>query len=867
MKYTIPETMPTKIDFITEFMDAIFPDLEALKCSKTGYGYTSACDHAARETGLKSDLGDSELGEDSNLFRLMFEMDKASESIFGEKAELIHSTAYKYLTPSVRANYDKIELMTQPAYKHYEETLFSFCDQTNGSFKGWLKQTGENKRMNKSFEAALFFSFLLLSRNACAANRKSFFNRCLQYVGITDIEEAVAYKLFRFDWDELGGEGRIGEKTFTCLNNKAIILFGTVVLTIFEMIGTYSAEKDQTKLEKLYSFVDRMLEKDVRASRAMDRAEAAFFNSNRFFDPRSIQTGANRLYPQDFFVLPEFELDGEKNVKPLTAIRTASKSSRLLIMAKTGLGKSAFLQMVSLCMLHERYGAQDTKHTPLKDIAEKLNVPKDMYVISVPARMFSYCYNDERYQDWTTDLVRLFFNCMWKLSDGFNFYSTQNSQRFAVNNDSLQDQEDEITEELTDYVKELARTGKLLLILDSFDEIASGKMRDSYLKSLAAFCDKYCSYPEANEVGAHIIVSSRQMSPSTMQSLEHALEIDHHTNTYGICPLNAAQREELVMKWNRYKWNSTSGDPDEESREILKQIEQNHFYMDYSVNPYMLSVVCFYFRYDLGSITQRFINFLIDRMVKINRNDRFTDPIIMDVLMNIGKILQEIAGETVTDANPHFSRRKLNKYLSRQIDKTDLTDEDLEMYIERLHEIFVTQVGLIVPADGADEDYQFINSQIRFELAAKGILRVLEKDEQTAFYREVIFPSISDVEEYVGLLVPLLCDINLENVQLAELLVSDLAMYDFKTDADEKILLRTMLDLLLNRYGSNIATASNPGDKDSKYVRRAQRMLLMRVLTSRNFRTNGAEKEMIEMSPAFKSNAGWFSEDLLETAD
>lgn len=831
MKFSIPEQMPCRSDFLVMFFDAIFPDLEALNCTKTGYGYTSACEQAARETGLlSSDLEDNRLEEDSNIFRLMFEIARNSEIIFNKSPSLIADKAYEY----------------------YSQTLFSFCDQTSGSLKGWLKQTGSNNRINKSYDAALFFTFLLLSRKACSSKRKDFFVKCLENVGITDIEDAVSYKLFNFDWEELGEQGTIGERTFTRLANKASILLGTVVLTIFEMIGTYSVERDTAKLDKLHGIFKQLFERDVQASKAMERAELAFFNSNKFFEPRSIQT-AKKLYPQDFFVLPEFECDGQKDIMPLTLIKSANKSRRLLIVAKTGLGKSAFLQMASLCMLSDHFGANE-KNASIQKISKQIDAPKDMYIISVPARMFSFCYKDERYQEWTTDFISLFFNCMWKLSEGFNFYSTQSSQRFIANREPIQTEDDSITEELADYVLELARKGKLLLILDSFDEISSGEMRSAYLKTLASFYDKYCCYPEAKEVGAHVIVSSREMSPKTMTALEHALEMVPELNTFGIRPLNEKQREELILKWNRF-----SSIPDEESREILHQIEDNHYYLDYSVNPYMLSVVCFYFGHDLGSITQRFINTLVDRMLK---NNRSADPVIQDVLMNIVKILQDVAGETVTNGNPHFSRQKLDKYLSKLIDKTDLTEEDIEAYIERLHEIFVTEVGLIVPADGADSDYQFINSQIRFELAAKGIQRALENDEKTAVYREVILPSITNVEEYVGLLVPLLCDINLENVQLAELLVSDLAMYDFKTDTDETIIVRAMLDLLLNRYGGNVTTAATPGDKDAKYVRRAQRMLLMRILTSRSFKATETEKEELAHSPAFRSNARWISDDV-----
>lgn len=837
MQYSIPEKMPSRQHFIKEFLEAIFPDLEAMNCTKTGYGYSVACERAARETGLlNSNLEEYELKEDSNLFRLLFEMAQNSETIFNK-------------TPS---------LLADNAYKQYAYTLSKFTSDECGNIKNWLKEPGSDKTVRISFEAALFFSFLLLSRKACLSQRKPFFEKCLEYVGITDIEGAVSYKLFDYDWDEIEKKEPLneehGDNAFSRLNNNAIILFGTVALTIFEMLGSYSAKKDQAKLKKLYSLFTQTFEKEIQASNAMEKAERALFNNLRVFHPRSIQTKDLNL--QDFFVFPVFEHNKKIGAKPLSEINSATKSNRLLIVAKTGMGKSVFLHMATMCMLSERYGTGDYGPSSLKSFSETIDAPKDMFVISVPASMFSFCYKNERYHEWTTDFVTLFLNCMWKLPEGRDFYSTQGSQRSIVNQEPSQTEEETITEELTAYVQELARTGKLLLLLDSFDEISSGEMRAAYLKTLTDFYDRYCCYPEANEVGAHVIVSSREMSPNTMAALETRLELEANANRYGICPLNKEQREELILKWNRFK-RDISG---EESRGIIQQIENNHFYQDYSVNPYMLSVVCFYFGRDLGSITQDYITTLVDRMLKNNRN---ADLVIQDVLYNIVKILQDIAGETVIHDNPHFSRRELEKYLSNMIDKADLLETDIEAYIERLHEIFVTEVGLIVPADGADNDYQFINNQIRFELAAKGFQRALENDDKTVAYREIILPTIKSIEEYVGLLVPLLCAINLENVKLAELLVLDLVMYDFKSDLEEKVLIRAMLDLMLNRYGGNISTVTTTGSTDAKYVRRAQRMLLMRILTSKEFKPTDTEKNLLIHSPAYKSNIDWVSDEVL----
>ena len=96
MQYSIPEKMPSRQHFIKEFLEAIFPDLEAMNCTKTGYGYSVACERAARETGLlNSNLEEYELKEDSNLFRLLFEMAQNSETIFNKTPSLLADNAYK----------------------------------------------------------------------------------------------------------------------------------------------------------------------------------------------------------------------------------------------------------------------------------------------------------------------------------------------------------------------------------------------------------------------------------------------------------------------------------------------------------------------------------------------------------------------------------------------------------------------------------------------------------------------------------------------------------------------------------------------------------------------------------------------------
>ena len=177
MNFVIPESMPARSDFLTAFLDAIFPDLDISKSKKGPYAYTAACEQATKELGIPySENGDCDdmVDINGNLFRLMFELNNISKEIFNKESTLI----------------------SQEEFKSYSGTLFTFCSQSSGSLKVWLKQTSPTNRINKSFDAALFFTYLLLSRDIAEKTRVDFFKYCLGCIGISDIEASVEHKLY-----------------------------------------------------------------------------------------------------------------------------------------------------------------------------------------------------------------------------------------------------------------------------------------------------------------------------------------------------------------------------------------------------------------------------------------------------------------------------------------------------------------------------------------------------------------------------------------------------------------------------------------------------------------------------------------------
>ena len=840
MKCSIPESLPARGVFVRKMLEAVFPTLAQ---DSAAYSYAKACSEVLEELNLpypvdkqdkyarSSSFADIEIQEDSDLFHLMYELDLNRKRIFGKTWDILKNKAYqKNFSSSVSLN--------------------SFCDK-DGCLKTWLKKDGQSGAIKLTYETSLLFSYLLTKREACKEKVLPFTLACLEMLGVTELEDTILWRLSSVSWSTSHEKSNHGGKTFYRLSDKTVITLSVSMVTILELLGKDGGQC-QNNLQEYYGFLKELFADEIRAEEAMEAAEEQLFRCIRFFEPRSINL-TRECSPQEFFVMPCFEQNHEKKAPPSSRIAGAGKSCRQMIMAKTGMGKSAFLQILTLCILQKKRGFKVSYEEELETVAEKMGAPEDIYVLNIPARMFSYCYSHSggRYRDWTEDLVTLYFNAVWNLSYGENFFESQALIRGLGDDDPDVGNQHEVSDVLREYLQYLEKEGRLLLILDSYDEIPSGNMRRAYNRALADFYDRHCDFKEKSEVGAHVLISSREMSPETMNKLKEALHL-RDQDIFGIQELTIEQSRELVAKWKRYMgWDPS------EAEEILEEIESNHYYMDYAVNPYMLSVVCFYIGYGLNGITDKFVT---DLLVRLRKNNRNLDDVSMNVLSQIEKILQNIATDTVISGNPHFSRIKLKEAFSKYIDGKELTEEEINVCIEKLNEIFAMEVGLIVPADGDDSDYQFINNQIRYELAAKGIQNSLDSREIKKYSGERML-SAQNAEEYVGMLIPLIC-LNLKNYPLSEALVAELVMYDFKDQDEEKILIRAMMDLLLKRYGLNIVSIGDPGADVRSYVRRAQRMLLIRLFTSPSFHPTEKEKEDIAELRVYRDNANWLSDDI-----
>lgn len=817
-KFTIPQEMPARRIFVQEMLTAVFPEHHDVPKNR----YYNLCNDAVLQFDSSTQLCEGDL------FRFMYELNKFTKQYFHTMGKPLQSEA------SFKAfAYDEVK---------------RFYDANNGVLSGWL--TDATGKTNLYYSTAAFFGYLLLTRAECADTRKDFLYRCLGYLGVTDWPDIIHSKLSAFDWQALSEttDNCFGQ-SFHRLTNPAILTLGSALVTVLKIMGTDTTnetevQRAQQAIQGFHAYFHTLFHRDELLGDSLQAAENRLWQCMRYFEPRSIHTAHNRLSPQDFFVVPSFHNEQDEEVNPSALLCHDERSRRCLIVGNTGQGKSLYIQLFIFCMLYRRYNPDNREEDRKKvgAIRQKLQVTEDKYILSIPARMFSSCYLNERYKAWTEDFVTLYFNCMWQFPNE-NFFSLPNQMSRLDHDLSAPVQTYEVTPFLKEYLRSLAQSGRLILLLDSYDEIVSGEMRLAYNAALSRFYQEYGHCLRTNESGAHILVSTRRMSPNTMQRLCSAMAVSAQDNLFRIQPLSLSNIRQLVQNWNTGYYHKTQA----ETERLLYQVENNHFCHHYAVNPYMLSVMCSEMGKGFDEIMRSYTKTLSELM---HDKTRLEPMEIQGVLISMQDILEDIAGETVLNHQSSFSRSRLESYLRRQLKDNLLTDKKVDAYIERLHEIFATVIGLIIPADGSDEDYQFINEQIRFELAAKHFQRCITKQGDLS-----VLPT-KNVSEYVGCMVPLICGIK-DDYALAEKLVYHLTLFECDV-REENELLTAILDLLLKRYSSSSATVMSPGTYVEPYIRRSQRLLLMRLMTAERFVMTDAEKEAFRQCNAYKSNKDWF---------
>lgn len=688
--------------------------------------------------------------------------------------------------------------------------LAPFIEKDDRSLARWLQGKPKEMQDRNLYKGACFYAIGLLSFADC----DSYVERCYEWFGLNDDITTVLKCSVLMDW------------------KKELVLYLTYVLLGCSQGPAWTEQK----LLLLQAFIN---EKMQPFNQAM-LAEKAWITDVSAFRPRSVEDKKGGRLMQDFYVSTDFSGQNGLCEQPMAKLTNSNHGTKQLIVARTGMGKSMYIRMAALSMCRELLPNSEK----IERLVEKVPAPTDKYVVYIPAYMFSYCFQKDEYKLWTEDFITLYFNCMFRLSGAIDFDKRELRKEYVEwGLDGC-----EISDKLLDFVKKLAIKGELVLLADSFDEIVSGDMRDAYLAALRKYKDKYCNFPE--NVGAHILVTSREMALTTMEDLATAMGIKMDSDcVMRIQPLSVEKQKELILNWDQYYRSDI--------KDNLRQLS-NHFFTDMGSNPYMLSIICCFSGAKMKRIFDKLIPSILNYRIGYASN-ALENELLRTTLKSqtVRNIMQDLAYETVRIGDAHFSLDLLAKQCQTRFMESDISQEEFEYCLNEIISLFTTAVGLIVPADQDDERFQFLSDPIRFELATS---RLYEKvrigEETTAIQNCISFLQKLDDEDYINMIVPLICKIS-GRAPVAEALVCDLILRSFEKE-NEWLINRALVDIILCRYDNNITNVTlNKRSPDYKYCLQADRLIIMRLLTAPGFNPTEGEQLAIIDSNAFKACDGF----------
>jgi hypothetical protein len=798
----------------------------AAQQAPTAYFYAIGLTQAAEQAPLLVERdGDRQMHP--ALFALAYELHEQAQAVFGYESALF-----------AKREFDQYE----------QATVRSFLGEAPGYSSGWVGWLGERKKPpitpqpETRLRMALLLSYLALRRGDAL---RPLYGRMLEQLGVVEITEEDWRQLTAFDLEQTEpapGTGVAGRLRFARLTNLAAVAF---TLTLYaNLLMTYAAgPQERLRITQAFqAWFSASYAEPFAASEAVQDAQYLLWRATEQVDLRSVNN-VRRPQRHEIFVTPAFTSLGRPCASPFAQFAHRDYSRRCLLTAQTGLGKTTLVEMGVHCLLADRF-ADPTQRAQYAPFQQELAVPEDLVVLYVKARSFSLCYQDadpER-RAWCGDFVDLFFGYTWQPSPlDYDAYRPRQEAELCQRLTRWR-----VTDALRAHLSALAREGRLLLILDSLDEIPRGGMRQAYLEALERFVAAYCG----EGVGAHVLICCREMSPETMRQVIARAQVDERSR-YAIEPLDAARQGRILQNLQQYLALT-----DDMLQELQHALRENHFYTEFARNPYMLTVMIFLFRngQSIGETAETIVKTLLVKMSRQHRNS--ADMAVTEVLDAMGPILRDIALNLVLDNREDYSEQEVWRFVAGRVCLDEYDPAELAAARKKIRDILTIEVGVIVPADHKDQNFQFINHAIAYELAAIELRERLREGAARGALRQRL-AGVSPMARYVGLLAPLLCRIHTDDAALAEQLIADLTLRDTAAAEEEALLARCIEDLLLGRYGDSAATSAHPGTVDDRSVNRAQRLLLMRLSASPAFAPDAATAAALAACPAARKHPNW----------
>lgn len=797
MKTVLPKALPKKSRFFKELLSAAFPEINSGTETPGANEYKAACRRVIKELGLAdkySTSGDFTgfidfTAGNGDFYSVLHEMNEYNKRVFSQD----------YFKNNKQEKQEKKSFESKMV--NYNNALYNLVSSSAKTMESLLDE--KSSKIYRYFETASFFSWLLLKRRECAGTSRDFFEYCLKILGVEEYGEELKYCENLSLRDRVFANEKVTENgvEFCLISDTGARLLILSIFLICALLGRYP-DKGKEQISEFYEIVSEEISEKGNLIKETERSQERLLEKVKVFKPRSV-TKPGSYFVKDFFVLPLFEKDGKKCDPPLTDPGKLKKSTRILITGKTGFGKSMYMRHLTRSILERG----------------------ECVVINVSAKDFSDCYRNRKYREWTKDFIRLFF--MKDLSESGEIQSGEDPGCFFEKN--------------TDHLTDLAKEGKLILVLDSFDEIPQGKTRNAYLTALRKFCTEYCVFLEKGAIGAHVIMASREMHRETMEEVNRALLYDEENpggHVIRLKGLDPAGKTKLMENWQRI-----SGE-DDLVDELHELMESNHFFRDASDSPYTLTLMCAWFGESYGSMTGKYMDWL-ERRLRL-RFGEIEDTFVKKVLSENYDLLKRLALETLKGKRKEFDAHMMQRVVDIYIEEK-LPDAEYIKKKGQIREILLMQSGLLTPAEGGEELYTFADENLRYAFASKKATEILFSEDGYERFKKEVIDQLS-LFDCVNVLVRVICEPDMRYASLVCRLVCDMLLLMTDTTEEERCLVTGIADLLLNRYKVSLISAAAPGKEERRLLVPVQRLMVLRVMASGLFKTDKKELEKMRES-------------------
>ena len=794
IKTVLPKKIPEKKDFFIKLLDAIFPELAQKGDSVKPGEYKSALRRCIKELEVADRYSTNESftdfldfsHNDGDLYSVIYEVNELDKRL------------YKH------DNFDENHGGFDKRMVDYVNTIFNLMDSSAKTMNSLIG--GDSQKLYKKFETSSFLTWILLKRKECAKTAGELLQYCLDALGVKNSLKAMKINTEISFSDTSFGEivnEENGIKIRSVTDKGARLLIYSVFVTC-SLLGHYP-ESGKDIIQEYYKIITEVISDNLEVFEAMETAREKLMEQLTTFKPRSIPK-PGEYFLEDFYVLPVFEKNGVKCDPPLWDHKMAEKSIRSILTGKTGFGKTMYIRMLA------------------KRIAEKRD---DVTVVFITAEDFTACYHNSGYKDMTADLTMMYFT---KMMSGADSEGERSDYNFSDKHRA--------------YLMQQAKAGKLVLLLDSYDELPHGEVREAFMQAIRSFCEEYCSFFENDGVGANVLIASRQMTPKSMQEISCILlpeEEDPKDHIYTIKGLDESGKNRLIKNWQKYGGQEYLND------DVFSFIKNNHFFSTASESPFTLSLICVLFGSSFGTIVGTFINWSENKL-KVRIKD-VSDPFVRSTLFHGFEILEFLALKSLKENRADFDDHFIDNVIEQYI-KIIPDGENHFRKIGQMREILLMQSGVLVPVEEKEDIYRFTDENLKYELAAKKIVQMIFEDHGYDRFRSEVLEQLS-VYDSVNVLVRVICSFGLSYCDIVRRLTCDMLTIMTETIEEERILITGLEDLFLNRYKVNHISAANLSPKDRSKIEPAQRLVLMRILCSPEFNPRKTEREAYKKSDVY----------------